>query len=251
MLVRSRKDLTFIQPDKFPVCFHCSEDYLHQHGFSRTVPAEQSNNITCIYFQVNISQQLPGTEILNNTIYFKQVMHNFTIQSTDRKFIRLDECKVLSAPYQHARTIAFLPQQGYLPKHEKIKKLVDCYLDANVVPYFYEDDEVAQSCMERRVSQLSGGERRYLEAKLLLLGNAKFVLLDEPFDYLSFHLVDKLIGLIKKHSEEKGIVIADHNYEKVLEVVNRLVLIREGVLMELTDKRGLVEQGYLLDESYL
>ena len=114
-----------------------------------------------------------------------------------------------------------------------------------------EDDEVAQSCMERRVSQLSGGERRYLEAKLLLLGNAKFVLLDEPFDYLSFHLVDKLIGLIKKHSEEKGIVIADHNYEKVLEVVNRLVLIREGVLMELTDKRGLVEQGYLLDESYL
>ena len=129
--------------------------------------------------------------------------------------------------------------------------MVDCYLDANVVPYFYEDDEVPQSCMERRVSQLSGGERRYLEAKLLLLGNAKFVLLDEPFDYLSFHLVDKLIGLIKKHSEEKGIVIADHNYEKVLEVVNRLVLIREGVLMELTDKRGLVEQGYLLDESYL
>ena len=38
MLVRSRKDLTFIQPDKFPVCFHCSEDYLHQHGFSRTAP---------------------------------------------------------------------------------------------------------------------------------------------------------------------------------------------------------------------
>ncbi|UVV53288.1 ATP-binding cassette domain-containing protein [Bacteroides thetaiotaomicron] len=175
----------------------------------------------------------------------------FGTMKADRKFIRLDECKVLSAPYQHARTIAFLPQQGYLPKHEKINKLVDCYLDANVVPYFYEDDEVAQSCMERRVSQLSGGERRYLEAKLLLLGNAKFVLLDEPFDYLSFHLVDKLIGLIKKHSEEKGIVIADHNYEKVLEVVNRLVLIREGVLMELTDKRGLVEQGYLLDESYL
>ena len=58
-------------------------------------------------------------------------------------------------------------------------------------------------------------------------------------------------GFIIKHSEEKGIVIADHNYEKVLEVVNRLVLIREGVLMELTDKRGLVEQGYLLDESYL
>lgn len=116
---------------------------------------------------------------------------------------------------------------------------------------FYKDDEVAQSCMDRRVSQLSGGERRYLEAKLLLLGDTKFVLLDEPFDYLSFHLADKLIELIKKHSVNKGIVISDHNYGKVLEVVNRLTLIREGVLLELTDKRGLVEQGYLLSESYL
>ena len=42
-----------------------------------------------------------------------------------------------------------------------------------------------------------------------------------------------------------------NNAGKVLEVVNRLTLIREGVLLELTDKRGLVEQGYLLSESYL
>jgi lipopolysaccharide export system ATP-binding protein len=132
-----------------------------------------------------------------------------------------------------------------------IKQLVRYYLDTDVVSDFYKDDEVAQSCMDRRVSQLSGGERRYLEAKLLLLGDTKFVLLDEPFDYLSFHLADKLIELIKKHSVNKGIVISDHNYGKVLEVVNRLTLIREGVLLELTDKRGLVEQGYLLSESYL
>ncbi len=132
-----------------------------------------------------------------------------------------------------------------------MKQLVRYYLDTDVVSDFYKDDEVAQSCMDRRVSQLSGGERRYLEAKLLLLGDTKFVLLDEPFDYLSFHLADKLIELIKKHSVNKGIVISDHNYGKVLEVVNRLTLIREGVLLELTDKRGLVEQGYLLSESYL
>ena len=184
--------------------------------------------LTDVYLKINTGDVI-GLFGRNGTGKSVLMQIIFGTMKADRKFIRLDECKVLSAPYQHARTIAFLPQQGYLPKH----------------------DEVAQSCMERRVSQLSGGERIYLEAKLLLLGNAKFVLLDEPFDYLSFHLVDKLIGLIKKHSEEKGIVIADHNYEKVLEVVNRLVLIREGVLMELTDKRGLVEQGYLLDESYL
>ncbi len=158
----------------------------------------------------------------------------FGTMKADRKFIRLDGCKILPAPYRHSGTIAFLPQQGYLPKHQKMKQLVRYYLDTDVVSDFYKD-----------------GERRYLEAKLLLLGDTKFVLLDEPFDYLSFHLADKLIELIKKHSVNKGIVISDHNYGKVLEVVNRLTLIREGVLLELTDKRGLVEQGYLLSESYL
>lgn len=175
----------------------------------------------------------------------------FGTMKADRKFIRLDGCKILPTPYEHSGVISFLPQEGYLPKHQKIKQLVRYFLDEEVILEFYKDDEMIQSRMEQRVSQLSGGERRYLEAKLLLYGNSKFVLLDEPFDYLSSSLVDMLIEQIKKHSINKGIVVTDHNYEKVLAVSNRLVLIRDGVLMELTDKRGLVEQGYLLSESYL
>ena len=81
----------------------------------------------------------------------------FGTMKADRKFIRLDGCKILPAPYRHSGTIAFLPQQGYLPKHQKMKQLVRYYLDTDVVSDFYKDDEVAQSCMDRRVSQLSGG----------------------------------------------------------------------------------------------
>ena len=93
----------------------------------------------------------------------------FGTMKADRKFIRLDGCKILPAPYRHSGTIAFLPQQGYLPKHQKMKQLVRYYLDTDVVSDFYKDDEVAQSCMDRRVSQLSGGERRYLEASYCCL----------------------------------------------------------------------------------
>lgn len=206
--------------------------------------------LTDVYLRINTGDVI-GLFGRNGTGKSVLMQILFGTMKADRKFIRLDECKILPIPYQYPGTIAFLPQQGYFPKHQKVGQLVRYYLDENVVPDFYKDDEVAQSCMERRVSQLSGGERRYLEAKLLLFGNAKFVLLDEPFDYLSFHLADKLIEEIKKHSVDKGIVIADHNYEKVLEVASRLTLIREGVLMELTDKRGLVEQGYVSSESYL
>lgn len=99
--------------------------------------------------------------------------------------------------------------------------------------------------MRLRVSQLSGGERRYMEAKLLLLGDAKFVLLDEPFDYVSPFLVDKLMELIAASSRDKGIVVTDHRYEHVLKVATRIMLLRDGALMELSDRQGLVEQGYL------
>lgn len=121
----------------------------------------------------------------------------FGTMKADRKFIRLDGCKILPAPYRHSERLLSCRSKVICLNIKKMKQLVRYYLDTDVVSDFYKDDEVAQSCMDRRVSQLSGGERRYLEAKLLLLGDTKFVLLDEPFDYLSFHLADKLIELIK------------------------------------------------------
>ena len=116
----------------------------------------------------------------------------------DRKFIRLDECKVLSAPYQHARTIAFLPQQGYLPKHEKINKLETVTWMLMSFPIFMRMMKLPSRVWNGVSPNFPEVNGDIWKLSCFLLGNAKFVLLDEPFDYLSFHLVDKLIGLIKK-----------------------------------------------------
>lgn len=148
--------------------------------------------LTDVYLKINTGD-IVGLFGRNGTGKSVLMQIIFGTMKADRKFIRLDESKILPVPYQSPGVIAFLPQGGYLPRHQKIRQLVSYYLNEKEADDFYKDDEVAQSCMERRVSQLSGGERRYLEAKLLLFGNTKFVLLDEPFDYLSFHLADKLI----------------------------------------------------------
>jgi len=78
--------------------------------------------LTDVYLKINTGDVI-GLFGRNGTGKSVLMQIIFGTMKADRKFIRLDECKVLSAPYQHARTIAFLPQQGYLPKHEKIKKL--------------------------------------------------------------------------------------------------------------------------------
>jgi ABC-type lipopolysaccharide export system ATPase subunit len=49
---------------------------------------------------------------------------------------------------------------------------------------FY-NDEMIQSFSNRKIAQLSGGELRYLEIKLVLCSPSKFVLLDEPYNGLS------------------------------------------------------------------
>jgi ABC-type lipopolysaccharide export system ATPase subunit len=48
---------------------------------------------------------------------------------------------------------------------------------------FYNDDMI-QSVIEK-IAQLSGGELRYLEIKLVLCSPSKFVLLDEPYRFVA------------------------------------------------------------------
>lgn len=74
---RDRKDMAAIQTDKAAVGLHRAEQYLHQHGLARAVPSEQPNDIPRPDPQIHIRQQLSGAETLNETVYLKQMTHNF------------------------------------------------------------------------------------------------------------------------------------------------------------------------------
>jgi ABC-type lipopolysaccharide export system ATPase subunit len=102
-----------------------------------------------------------------------------------------------------------------------------------------------QSIRDKKIYHLSSGELRYLEIKLILFNPSKFVLLDEPYNGLSPIMVDKVNQLINDNSCRKGIVITDHNYENVIKVSNKLMLMVDGNLHHLKDKNELVEKGYV------
>jgi ABC-type lipopolysaccharide export system ATPase subunit len=51
--------------------------------------------------------------------------------------------------------------------------------------------------------------------------------------------------LIKIKSKEKGIMLTDHNYRNVLEISNRIYLIKEGYGRFLNNKEELIQFGYL------
>ena len=165
-----------------------------------------------------------------------------TLQA-DTKFIRIDG-KVYNQPYKTINEICYLPQDSFLPKHLSIEKTIELYLGKNQVQSFLEDP-ILQKLNTSKISYLSGGELRYLEIKLLLHTDCKFILLDEPFNGVSPILVGEIKKLILKTSEFKGIILTDHDYRNVLDVANQFCMIYDRGIKRIDDKEELVRWGYI------
>ncbi len=161
----------------------------------------------------------------------------------DTKFIRIDG-KVYNQPYKTINEICYLPQDSFLPKHLSIEKTIELYFGKNQVQNFLEDP-ILKKLNTSKIFYLSGGELRYLEIKLLLHTDCKFILLDEPFNGVSPILVGEIKKLILKTSEFKGIILTDHDYRNVLDVANQFCLIYDGGIKRIDDKEELVRWGYI------
>lgn len=165
----------------------------------------------------------------------------------DRKFIKIDG-KVYNYPYKTNNELNYLPQRDFLPRHMKVDKIIELYLGSSSVKSFL-DDKILSHLRKNKISNLSGGELRYLEIKLLLSTDSKFVLLDEPFNGISPILADEIKGLILENSKSKGIILTDHDYRNVLDIANRFYLIFDGGIKLIEDKQELVKWGYISESK--
>lgn len=159
------------------------------------------------------------------------------------KCIRIDGISKNKAIYLF-NEISYLHQDQFIPNHLSVKKAISLSIDAKEIESFCEDEFIT-SVLKKKVKDLSGGELRYLEIKIVLYNSSKFVLLDEPYNGLSPIMIDVVNELIKANSKKKGIIITDHNYQNVIKISTRLVLVKNGKVYNIDKKEGLVEHGYL------
>lgn len=169
----------------------------------------------------------------------------FGTEKADHKFIRINN-KCINEPYKVTDNIVYLPQNSFLPKNLSVKKILKLYLDDDCIKYF-EDDEIIQKINSLKINELSGGELRYLELKLLLKSKAKFILLDEPLNALSPILKEKAIELIISEKATKGIIITDHDFNNLNSITTKNYLIHQGSLKKIINNKDLVFYNYLPD----
>lgn len=167
----------------------------------------------------------------------------FGVLKADFKFIRVDGV-VKSKTSELFNEISYLSQDNFLPKNFRVAKVIALSIKKDKINDFYSDETIT-TLKNKSIGELSSGELRYLEIKLVLSNSSKFVLLDEPYNGLSPLLIEKINDLILKNAAQKGIIITDHNYESIIGISTRLTLLKEGKLHHIKNKDELVEKGYL------
>lgn len=167
----------------------------------------------------------------------------FGAVSADEKFIRIGE-ELLSRPFEKTALIKYLPQDSFLPDHIKISKVIDLFCEKRTALRI-KDHDFVKAIVDRKSGEVSGGQRRLVEILIVAYSEAKYILIDEPFNGVDPIHKEAIQRLIKSQSAEKGFIITDHDYRSLLEICTRQVLVKDGATRELKSREELIERGYL------
>ncbi|MDO1445909.1 ATP-binding cassette domain-containing protein [Rhodocytophaga aerolata] len=141
--------------------------------------------------------------------------------------------------------IAYLPQEGFLPKDMKVRDVIPLYFrDGEKQNQLFYAPKIA-SVANKRVSTLSHGELRYVEILLIAHLEHPFLLLDEPFSMIEPLYKDSIKELLSSLKAKKGIILTDHYYRDVLQITDKNLLMINGTLHEIKGKEDLAAHGYI------
>jgi len=165
---------------------------------------------------------------------------------TDYKHISING-EYLDQPFKEKGLISFLHQDNFLPRSMTVKKVLKLF-DIKFDDSEFFNDPVLSKVLNTRIGNLSGGESRYLEIKLILNLDSRFVFLDEPFNGISPIHIDIVKDMIRTQAGKRGIVLTDHDYRNVLDVANKYMILFDGAIKILKSKEEFIYWGYLPDK---
>ncbi len=166
---------------------------------------------------------------------------------TDYKHIAVND-QIIDQPFKVPGTVSFLPQDSFLPKDLTVEKIIQLF-DHKLDESDFSGDPVLTKVYDSKIRNLSGGESRYLEIKLILSLDTQFTFLDEPFNGISPIQIDIVKGFIRSHSKKKGIILSDHDYRNVLDVANNYTILFDGGIKRLKSIDEYIYWGYLPDKK--
>ena len=169
----------------------------------------------------------------------------------DEGRVRMDGVELTEMPmYQRARNgIGYLAQEPSIFRKMTVEENVLAILETrglsrderyNRLDHMLDELSI-KHLRKSKAYTLSGGERRRLEITRALVGDPKFMLLDEPFagvDPIAVHDIQTIVAGLRHRGI--GVLITDHNVEQTLDIVDRAYIMFEGKVQAAGTVRDLV-----------
>ncbi len=163
--------------------------------------------------------------------------------NAENRFVKVDN-KYIKGIFDNRNLIKYLPQNNFLPNHIKIKTIIKLFCDKKNAKII-SNNHLIKQLLDKKSNQLSGGEKRILEIFLIVLSNAKYILIDEPFNGVAPIHKEEIKKIIIEQSENKGFIITDHDYRNILDIATRTVIIYDGGTKEIKNNEELIQYGYI------
>lgn len=106
------------------------------------------------------------------------------------------------------------------------------------------------SLKEKRMEELSGGERQKVYLAMALAGETEVFLLDEPTTYLDIHYQLELLSLMKElRTQGKTVITVLHDLNYAMQISDNILVMQQGqILSEGTPKEiadsGTIEKAF-------
>ena len=97
--------------------------------------------------------------------------------------------------------------------------------------------------LDEKVSHLSIANRQLVAICRAIAADAKLVIMDEPTASLTRHEVNSLLALtLELKRRDICVLFVSHRFDEVLEIAERVTVVRDGVKLGTYDAKGMTEQ---------
>ena len=140
---------------------------------------------------------------------------------------------------ERAKIISFMPQNETPAWNFEVFDFILSGRFAQKSSFYTEKDfekvlEIAESLkisnlLEKSIFELSGGEFQKIRLARTLVQDAKFIILDEPLNFLDISFEKEFMTLLKDFSQKnkKGVLFSSHNLNSASRFAEKAVLISE------------------------
>jgi len=155
---------------------------------------------------------------------------------------------VLTQGTEIRRDIGYLPSEVFYYEGMKVIDLLKysaSFYKCDCTQRMHELSELMELELNRRISDLSYGNKKKVGIVQGLLHSPKLLFLDEPTSGLDPLMQRKFFDLIRKENA-KGVTVffSSHILGEVQRLCNRVGIIREGKMVEISDIRTLQKNNY-------